>query len=305
MTNPALPYRTPEAFRSALTDKFRTQARKLTPSLQQMTRQFAYDRFLARIFLSSDRQAWVLKGGGALLARLAGARHSMDLDLYRAIDTIAEAEHALRQAARTDLGDFFTFELGRAAPLRDEQKGVRIPVLARIGRREFERFPVDVVAGLAMTGEPDETPPLLSMDINGLRQPHYRVYPLADHIADKVCAIYKTHSTSDGTLIASSRIKDFVDLAIIATTQSVDAASLRRALVSELARNHLAMPEHFAVPDEARWAPGYEHIANSTPALTAYRTYDQGRGLVAQLLDPILNNTAHSTWQPQNQTWVR
>jgi len=60
----------------------------------------------------------------------------MDLDLYRTIDTITEAETALRQAACTDLGDFFTFDLGRAAPLTDQQRGRRIALVARIGRRE-------------------------------------------------------------------------------------------------------------------------------------------------------------------------
>jgi len=55
MKDGALPYRSPEAFRSALTDKFRTQARRLGMTTQQLARQFAYDRFLARIFLSPDQ----------------------------------------------------------------------------------------------------------------------------------------------------------------------------------------------------------------------------------------------------------
>ncbi len=225
----------------------------------------------------------------------------MDLDLYRAIDTITEAEQELRHAAATDLGDFFSFDLGRSAPLTDEQKGVRVAVLARIGRREFERFPVDVVAGLTMTGKPDEAPPLVSVDIEGLTQTVYRVYPLADHIADKVCAIYRTHTTAEGHVIASSRIKDFVDLALIALT--VDAAALQQALSSELARNHLPIPDHFAVPDIDLWASGYEHMAARAPDLANCRSYDQGHDLVTRLLDPAFTNEAHSRWKPETEEW--
>ena len=61
-----------------------------------MQRQFAYDRVLARCLTSEDADLWVLKGAGALLARLAGrARHSRDVDLYFA-DAQADIEAAVR-----------------------------------------------------------------------------------------------------------------------------------------------------------------------------------------------------------------
>jgi hypothetical protein len=44
-------------------------------------RQFAYDRALARLFTASDAHNWVLKGAGALLARLEQARYSRDIDV--------------------------------------------------------------------------------------------------------------------------------------------------------------------------------------------------------------------------------
>ncbi|MBA2324515.1 MAG: nucleotidyl transferase AbiEii/AbiGii toxin family protein [Pseudonocardiales bacterium] len=46
----------------------------------QVALEFALQRFLARVFADAD-SPWVLKGGTSLLVRLAGARHSRDLDL--------------------------------------------------------------------------------------------------------------------------------------------------------------------------------------------------------------------------------
>jgi len=45
---------------------------------------------------------------------------------------------------------------------------------------------------------------LIDIDI-GLRQPRYRAYPVADHIADKVCAMIETHPRKSGEHAASTR----------------------------------------------------------------------------------------------------
>jgi hypothetical protein len=76
-------------------------------------REVAYRRLLARLFASRP-DAWVLKGGAALLLRLDPNRTSNDID----IAYIEEAgEHAvalaaLRADATLDLGDFFSFTVG-------------------------------------------------------------------------------------------------------------------------------------------------------------------------------------------------
>ena len=81
MTQPTFRYQTPSAFRTALKERFAQIARtdRRYP-LAELQRQFAYDRALARLFSSPDADRWVLKGAGALLARLATARHSKDVD---------------------------------------------------------------------------------------------------------------------------------------------------------------------------------------------------------------------------------
>lgn len=56
-------------------------------------------------------QDWVVKGETALLARDIGVRGTIDIDVYRNAATDV-AERDLRQAASTDIRDWFRFELG-------------------------------------------------------------------------------------------------------------------------------------------------------------------------------------------------
>ncbi len=78
-----LEYSSASAFRRALKAKLGVLAAQgATHSLSELQRQFAYDRALARLFSGAHSDCWVLKGAGALLARLIQARHSKDIDLF-------------------------------------------------------------------------------------------------------------------------------------------------------------------------------------------------------------------------------
>ena len=105
-----LPYATAAAFRIALKAKF-TEIAVNNPrfSVAELQRQFAYDRILSRCFSADDADRWMLKGAGALLARLPLARHSKDIDLYYA-ERATEPDVAVTALARVadrDIGDHF------------------------------------------------------------------------------------------------------------------------------------------------------------------------------------------------------
>jgi hypothetical protein len=190
------PYASAAAFRTALRDRFTAIAKAETPySLDELQRQFAYDRVLARLFTAPDATSWVLKGAGALLARLEQARHSKDIDVYFAEQSaaVSDATSALRRALSRDLGDFVGFEVTRIVPLQEEAKVSRVHVRATLGAKTFAVFHIDVVVGTAMNGEPDEVSPLTPLHIDGLVRPSYRTFPLPDHLADKYCTILGTH----------------------------------------------------------------------------------------------------------------
>jgi hypothetical protein len=269
----------------------------------ELHRQFAYDRLLARVFSAPDADRWVLKGAAALLARLDVARHSKDIDLsWPSTVDLNEAEQAFRVAAGRNVGDFFGFEVGPAAPLVGD-KGRRFAVVAGLGGRPFAAFSVDLVAGQSMTASPEAVPPLVAVEIPGLLRVSYLAYPLADHIADKVTACLETHARSGGTVSVSSRYKDLVDLVLIARTQRPVAADLRRALLSETGRRGVGLPAEFVAPGPL-WPAGYEAKATEVPHLGELGRYPAALALVKAMLDPVLAGTAAGRWDPSRAAWV-
>jgi hypothetical protein len=302
-----VPYASAAAFRAALRSRLAAAVKASGGhGLDELQRQFAYDRLLARAFAGPDSQLWVLKGAGALLARLPQARHSRDLDLAflvldhkRVDDDLDEAVRSLREAADRDLGDHFRFEVVRVSPLQEAAKGRRLHLVAYLGAR-YAAFHVDVVVGTAMTGAPEPAPPLTSVDIPGLVRPTYRLFPLADHIADKLCAISEVHDQG-GLARPSTRIKDLVDLALIASTQCPQARALRHAVVGGCAHRRSPVPERFAVPDVAVWRAGYP--AKAREATGVVPNYAEAVELVAALLDPVLAGIATGVWDPRSASW--
>jgi hypothetical protein len=255
MTESTFRCTTPAAFRTALKELFGRIARNgRRYRLDELQRQFAYDRALARLFTSSEADHWVLKGAGALLARLTTARHSKNLD-----------------------------------------------VNARLGPTPFASFHIDVVVGTVMTGTPDIVAPLTPLDIEGLIRPRYRVFPIADHLADKLCATIGSYPRT-GQPTSSSRVKDLVDIAIIASTQTVQAAALTAAVTSNAAMRKIELPQRFTVPDAAGWATRYPRVAAEAPGPAP--DFAMAVAQASQIFDPILNGTAVGRWSPSSRSWT-
>ncbi|MFI9569991.1 nucleotidyl transferase AbiEii/AbiGii toxin family protein [Microbispora rosea] len=260
--------------------------------LSQRRRRFAYDRLLARLF-TSDEDGWILKGGVALLIRLSVARHSADVDVVARADSVEAGLAALRGAAETELGDFFSFRFDRPRSLVQGVDGVRVSVEAWLGSRRFERFGVDLVTGAVMTGEPEVSPPTLTLDIPGLVRPPYRLYPLADTVADKVMAILEDHSGRPST-----RFRDLVDLVLIARSRSLQADALSTALTSEAQRRELL---HRAELGGARRGDvdGRDATVVADLAWIEERSLHEALRVAKALVDPVLSGQVLSgTWDP-------
>ena len=292
------PYDSPAAFRRALTDRLRAIASPRGPwPLPDLQRQFAYDRLLVRLYERDPD--WIVKGATALLARQIAARHTVDVDVYRAA-SLRHAEHDFRAGLALDAGDWFRFELGPSVPLADAERGLRIPVDALLGATKWASFHVDLVGeGVRMTGAPDAVPPLVPIQLPGLARPGYRAYPLVDHVSDKTCAILERHGPAHWP---STRYKDLVDLVVLALHARVDAGAQQAALHSEAERRGLVLPDRFNVPDRVLWERGYAAEARRAVELPA-TTLDAALALVRPFLDPLLDDTAVGTWHPEQGRW--
>ena len=276
-------------------------------SVDAQIRQARFDRFLSRVFAEGERSEWLLKGGMSMLARVPRSRTTKDVDLaaLRASD-LAEAERALAALAEADLGDHLTFRLIRSTPtgLGENQPGVatRRYVFACIDAdhdTQVDTVVVDVV-GPPPVGRPEVVEPANRLH---LRRPlitfPYRLYPVADQIADKVCATMDTQYPGDKR---SSRVKDLVDLVLIAHTQTADLNELRAAIAAKRDLSNVEPFEHFDIP--AEWTRTYPATAKGVPAAESF-TAQTAADLVASFVDPALGkHPKRATWNSQALTWI-
>jgi hypothetical protein len=291
------PYASAQAFGAALTDRFKRLASESGQAASQLRRQFAYDRLLARLFQTSSPE-WILKGGVSMIARLGIARHTADVDLVVRADSADAALDALRAAVARDLGDFFTFRFESSRALVQGVPGLRIPTEAWLGPRMFERFGVDLVTGVVITGRSEEAEPLLALTIPGLVRPRYRLYPLVDSVADKVMAIVEPHRGRPST-----RFRDLVDLVLVAHSQRVEADELATALASERLRRDLPRTNGLAVPDETLWRAGYRTVAADVPGI-AEKTLAGALPLAKRFIDPVMaGEVKGGVWDPVTLAW--
>lgn len=290
-------YGSPAAFRRALTDKLKTVAQDSKWTLPQLQRQIAYDRLLERLYAVDE--GWVLKGATALLARDLGVRASIDIDVFRAV-ALEVSERELREAAALDLGDWFVFEAGAPQASGDGGTGVRVPIRALIGPTDWARFHVDLVGNeVTMTGAPERMPALARVTMPDVEQRGYRVYPLVDHVADKIAATFDRYGKARAP---STRYKDLVDLVAITSASSVKAEGQIAALRSEAERRSIELPTAFAVPDVEAWKRGYEAEA-ARSLLEVADTLEEALELMARFADPLLDGSARGAWDPGRGLW--
>jgi hypothetical protein len=276
-------------------------AAKADPALTKkgLIDEFLYGRLLARVFSSTD-QSWVLKGGTAILARVRTARHSQDIDLFHQLGDLGAAIASLRELAAIDLGDRFRFVVpdGRARDTPQTQPGVtgaRIKVTVYCGTKQAGVIPIDVVVGAVITEEPDDLEPQSRLDVPGFDAPRYRVYPVVDHIADKLCATMERHGREQRE---SSRHRDMVDLVIIARTQTVYAAALWTAIEAERQHRGLAAITGYVAPDS--WRALYPGEARTSAECDEYPTFEAAHALISRFLDPVLDGGIRDqVWDPR------
>jgi len=166
----------------------------------------------------------------------------------------------------------------------------------------FARFHVDLVTGLTMTGTPDEVQPLVPIELPGVARTTYRAYPVADHIADKVCGMLETHDRGRGAPVASTRYRDLADLVRFAHTERVSAHALVVALRSEAQRRGLVLPDRLSTPAGSSWAPGYARLARGTPGIVE-RDLSAALETAGRLIDPVLGEQAQGRWDPDRLAW--
>lgn len=298
------PYSSARAVESAIKDAAK-KAAGADPSLTVGKRiELEYfNRFLSRVFSEGEDSQWVLKGGTSILARVAATRATRDIDLYRGSSTLGQALGDLVRLAHVDLGDHFRFEYaGHSDSLGTEAQpytdGYRVKFNVFIGLSARGTVQVDLAVGAGITDGVAVVSSATALDIPRLINHTYRLYPVVDQIADKVCATMSLYNER-----ASSREKDLVDLVVFATTHAIEGTALGVAISTEARRRRMPPFTSFTVPET--WGVGYSKLSKAVPYCAGYRTVDAASDLTSRLIDPALSGIAEGKmWSPVSRAWV-
>ncbi len=286
-------YSNPAALRQALEERLRTQAIQPGMPLIRLRKMVAFERLLARL-VRGDDETWILKGGFALELRLGvRARTTNDLDLLATMPLTRERMHqAIIEAALKNLQDGFQFEVRQAVNINP----ARYAVQALLDGRTFETFHLDVGTGDPIVGplEYITTPNLLAFaDIPPVRVP---CYPLTQQLAEKVHAYTLTYKSGETT-----RVKDWVDILLIAETGRLSAKRLSDSLQATFdARQTHALPDKLARPPST-WTRTFKKLADEVQL--EYDNIADASEAISQFLDPILTGQARGHWNPTSWHW--
>jgi predicted nucleotidyltransferase component of viral defense system len=300
----------PRAFTSSLNARAANASKATGIPTRELLERYFHQRLLARVFHADDA-GWVLKGGQALLVRWPKARYSTDVDLLRTGEdsTIDEAVTALIEVVSTNLDDHLRFahhDTSRESAANQPSRKVRFKVM--YGLRQLSMVSVDVVvADTRPLGDIAITQLTAPFSVESRPWPTIRMWPLEDHVADKIAAMYERHGVGRRP---STRFKDLVDLVLIASNSPVHAAAAHAALHREVRRRraagtHLVLPDAFTVPDPA-WTAGYRAAAaNARDLRDDCRTLADVTPLADAFISPLLRDQGpDGTWDCQALRWA-
>lgn len=289
-------YATDHAFRTAL-EAHINQRQSDSAGVSRLRKRIVFERFLARLVAHAPGE-WVLKGGFALELRLGNvARSTKDADFEWRLDE-EDATERLLDAAALDLGGRFAFALERADEETDlPGGGQRWRVAVTLAGRSFEHTVIDVAFAAAPVQAPDQitTSNLLEFaDIGTVEVP---TLAIEQHLAEKLHAYTRTYAGGR----PSTRVKDLVDVGVIASTSVIGAAKLAKA-IAVIFERRAEHPVPTALPNPPpEWATPWRRLARDVPAPDEL---GEGFRVAAALLDPILMGTvATGTWQT-SEGWV-
>jgi len=258
---PPQTYKTAGAFRRALDDRFRNINEKENTPLDRLRRWVAFDRFLARLFSSSDSQ-WILKGGYALELRFQSvARATRDIDfVLRKMKepTKEKIQDLLQEECSKKLDDWFVFEIG--APMMDLEGpvygGWRYPVEALLDNRTFSKFHTDIVIADTLVSQPEKQKGFSLLEFAGIPPVDVLIYPKDQHFAEKIHA----YTVPRGDRV-NMRTRDLIDLVMLIEQGLPDKENVKKAL--ELTFRHRkdhTVPFRLPAPP-AIWEEPYKKMA--------------------------------------------
>lgn len=264
MTEPRS-YSTAGAFRRTLEERLKRASLTDQTDVNDLRRQVAFDRLLARLFRDKP-VPWALKGGYAMELRLKISRSTVDIDLTlqsvpagitESSGTNRLVREMLQSAAGNPLGDWFEYSIG--LPVMDltaaPYGGARYPVEARMDARIFTRFHLDIGIGDVVI-KPLETVACQDwLGFAGIQGPTVKMIPREQQLAEKLHAYTLPRNS------ANSRVKDLVDLALLIGSGGLEKQKIVDALRLTFERRGTHDLPADLLPPPADWTIPFQALA--------------------------------------------
>ncbi|MDD5468347.1 MAG: nucleotidyl transferase AbiEii/AbiGii toxin family protein [Anaerolineales bacterium] len=277
-------------------DRLRSKSLKAGIPLARLRKIVVFDRFLSRLIrIHPDK--WILKGGFAIQLRLVDrARTTKDIDVL----TLAEAQDVfdvLRQAGKVDLEDWFSFEVEKSEDQAFEEfGGARFHIRSLLDGRTFEDFHIDVGIGDPVIDPIDQVEGPSLLEFAGIQPAIIPCYPVTQQIAEKVHAYTRPHTSGE-----SSRVKDFVDILLLAELEKIYSKRLDRAIRATFESRKTHSPPREVPDPPAEWSIPYQKLAAEVSLI--YPTLDEANIAIKRFLNPILARMKKYRWDPDTWSW--
>jgi hypothetical protein len=293
---------TPQQFRASVDARLAAVATSTGRTINRTRNLLVMERFLVRMVAVAPG-GFVLKGGLALELRLARARTTADVDvLARGMSDAAGDILTAATRWRPDPDDHLAFhvEPNRDRPTIDgdgvRYQGRRFRLTPTIAGRPFgDPFGVDMAVADAVVGEPEVIEGSDFFVRYGMLPLRVPVYPLPTHLAEKL------HALTLPRTAVNTRLKDLVDIALLAEVDGHESevvrAAIRRTFVFR--GSH---PVPVQVPDPpAEWVAPYARMR--TDERLTWATLDEVVAAARLFFDPLLVG-ACGRWVAATRCWT-
>lgn len=214
-------------------------SREQGDSFQNVLTRFALERLLYRIAVSPYADRFLLKGS-LLFAVWYGMMHrpTRDADLLGFGSNDKGVVGAIfKEIASISVEDGIVFDAESVitSDIRKEEKylGVRVVVNGVLARARC-RAQVDIGFGDMVTLEPSVS--MYPVMLKDLPAPQLRIYPVYTAISEKIHAIVQ-HGIPNG------RMKDYYDLSVLLSRETLDEGALARAIKATFSRSGHPLPQ--------------------------------------------------------------
>ena len=191
-----------------------------------LIRNFVMERFLERVSLSSYRNNFILKGG-MLVAAVVGleTRATMDIDttVKSLTLTMENARRVVEDVIRTDVPDGVSFTITKVSDIMegDDYPGIRFILEAALDKMK-QAIKVDISTGDIITPGAGEYSYKMMFEDRSISSWTYNLETL---LGEKLETIMVRET-------ANTRMRDFYDIHILMSQQTVDYKLLKSAFLA-------------------------------------------------------------------------